>query len=105
MDGWMDGWVDGRTDGWTDGRMDGWTDRTSYRDAFLTDASKNHSFFGVHGRMDGPTDGHSYRVTCTQLKKRRFHRYATCSSVASLLCVNSMIVQYDFSRLEYSMTM
>ena len=27
--------------GVTDGRTDGWTDRPSYRDAFLTDASKN----------------------------------------------------------------
>ena len=31
----------GRTDKRTDGRMDGRTDRLSYRDAFLTDASKN----------------------------------------------------------------
>ena len=29
------------TDGPTDGRTDGRTDRPSYRDAFLTDASKN----------------------------------------------------------------
>ena len=28
--------------GVTDGRTDGRTDRPSYRDAFLTDASKNH---------------------------------------------------------------
>ena len=39
-DGWTDGWTDGRTDGRTDRQMDGRTDRPSYRDAFLTDASK-----------------------------------------------------------------
>ena len=35
---WTDGWRDGRTDG----RKDGRTDKPSYRDAFLTDTSKNN---------------------------------------------------------------
>ena len=35
-----DGHTDGRSDGRTNGRTDGRTDRPSYRDAFLTDASK-----------------------------------------------------------------
>ena len=40
----------GVTDGETDGLTDGWTDRPSYRDAFLTDASKKDFV------LDGPTD-------------------------------------------------
>ena len=35
------GVTDGRIDGPTEGPTDRWTDRPSYRDAFLTDASKN----------------------------------------------------------------
>ena len=35
------GVTDGRTDGETDGQTDGWTERPSYRDAFLTGASKD----------------------------------------------------------------
>ena len=43
--GFCTGVLDGPTDGWTDGRMDRrmakQPDGPSYRDAFLTDASKN----------------------------------------------------------------
>ena len=38
------GFCTGVTDGPTDGQTDGRTDRPSYRDAFLTDASKNLSY-------------------------------------------------------------
>ena len=39
--------TDIRTDGPTEGRTDGRTDRPSYRDAFLTDASKNGAKFNT----------------------------------------------------------
>ena len=35
----------------TDGWADGWTDRPSYRDAFLTDASKNRARERRHERV------------------------------------------------------
>ena len=38
--GFSTGVTDGRTDGPTDGQTDQRTDKPSYRDAFLTDASK-----------------------------------------------------------------
>ena len=38
------GRTNGRIDGWTDGRTDGRTDGTSFRDAFLTDASKDQQW-------------------------------------------------------------
>ena len=65
-------------------RRNGRTDRPSYRDAFLTDASKNFktcvekiSRYGPSDRrmdgwmMDGWTDTHSYRDARTHLKMIR----------------------------------
>ena len=77
-DRWMDGRMDRRMDGWTDGWMDGWTDRPSYRDVFLTDASKKAN------RHNGCFDGWMHKQTIPLIKMGGRKRNSNRSNIYSL---------------------